>query len=329
MGMLGIATKYWLVIFAVVLVGTGAVATGATAQLGDFQFSFGNNGDDNEDSSNLKSISESTVKLKTGADGADTVYFFKKQPDTKHPVYYEDRKDFSASEATNNLQAGVDYYKVALDNATKTSSGDHLVIEPGAYDYAVVDQHGQVHDAFGSVEIKGEVQEYKLDQDYQQLVTLPLDQKTLANSADVVTSTSVESGDAVYSPDTSLRASGETDFETVQTVTHTIDVQSGAMYLGDIDLGSYTGANTTEAELVSATVDGESVDALSGVDLSDHNLDNNIFGPSDDPMVAKNEVVLKFRFEVESDIQDGDSIVSGINVQDIYNKATSNLAITG
>lgn len=115
----------------------------------------------------------------------------------------------------------------------------------------------------------------------------------------------------------------------MQTATHTIEVQSGALYLGDIDLGTYTGANTTEAELVSATVDGESVDALSGVDLSDHNLDNNVFGPSDDPMVAKDEVVLEFRFEVESDIQDGDSIVSGINVQDIYNKATSNLAITG
>lgn len=326
MGMFGLSTRSIVAVVAVL-----AVASGAVVASGGFQLSVGDKGDVNSEdgSSNLKSISESTVKMKTGSDGADTVYLFKKQPNAEHPVYYNDRTDFSASEATNNRQAGVDYYKVALDNATSTSSGSHLVIEPDRYHYAVVDQHGQVHNAFGTVDIESEVQEYKLDRNYQQLVTLPLDQQTKANSADVVTSTSVESGDATYSPDTSLRASGQSDFETVQTVTHKIDVQSGALYLGDIDLGTYTGANTTEAELVSAEVDGQSVDALSGIDLSDHNLDNNVFGASDDPMVAKDEVVLKFRFEVESDIQDGDSIASGINVQDIYNTATSNLAITG
>lgn len=88
-------------------------------------------------------------------------------------------------------------------------------MEPGNYHYVVVDQHDQIHTAFGQVEIEGVVQEYKLDNDYQQLITLPLDVKTTADSSDVVTSTSVESGDATHSPATSLRASGQSDFETV------------------------------------------------------------------------------------------------------------------
>ncbi|NUB91106.1 hypothetical protein HT576_08740 [Haloterrigena sp. SYSU A121-1] len=322
MGLSDRNTVIVIALIAVIAVGSGLVA---------FSLNVGDSGDDSESGSDdMKSIEESTVKLKAGASGADTAYFFSEEPDSAYPVYHGDHVDFDATEATDGLQEGVDYYSVSLDNGTATDADTHPVMEPGEYHYVVVDDQDQVHTAFGTVDIKGEVEEYKLDRDYQQLVTLPLDEKTTADSSDISTQTQVESGDNIYSPATSLRGNSQDGFETVQTATHTIEVQSGAMYLGDIDLGSVdSDANVSEAELASATVDGESVDALSNIDLTDHSLDRDVFGGTDDPRKATDEVVLTFRFEAESDLADGESIVSGISVSDIYDKSTSSLSITG
>ncbi|WP_226005966.1 hypothetical protein [Natrinema salinisoli] len=323
---MGLSSKQFYIVLgliALIMVGTGLAA---------FSLSVGDTGDDTSDADDgdLKTIEESTVKLKAGASGADTVYFFSEEPDSEYPVYHGDHVDFDATEATDGLQEGVDYYSVSLDNDTATTTSNHPVMEPGEYHYVVVDGQDQVHPAFGSVEIDGEVAEYKLDRDYQQLVNLPLDEKTTADSSDVSTQTQVESGDNVYSPATSLRGNSQDGFETVQTVTHTIEVDSGAMYLGDINLGSVdSNANVSEAELASATVDGESVDALSDVDLTDHDLERDVFGSSDDPRKATDEVVLTFRFEAESDLADSESVVSGISVSDIYDASTSSLSITG
>ncbi|WP_207587112.1 hypothetical protein [Halomontanus rarus] len=329
MGALGMSTRTWAVLFAVALVAVGVVSATAGLQIGDFQFSIGGDSGDAGDE-DLKTIEESTVKLKTGASGADTVYFFSEQPDDAYPVYHGDHVDFDATEATDNLQEGADYYSVSLDNDTATTTSNHPVMEPGKYHYVVVDDEDQVHTAFGTVDIDGEVAEYKLDRDYQQLITLPLDQKTTADSSDVVTQTQVESGDSIYSPATSLRGNSQDDFETVQTVTHTIEVQSGAMYLGDIDLGSVAdNANVSSAELASASVDGSDVSALSNIDLTDYDLDKDVFGSDTEPQKVTDEVVLTFRFEAESDLADGESVVSGISVSDIYDKSTSSLSITG
>lgn len=309
MGMLGLSTRAWLVLGAVVLVATGIIGATAGISVGDFQLSVGDDGEQpSEVSGDQADVDEwelsSQVKFPQSLSSGDVMLF------SEEPENYGNYVDWDSSEAKDGLSQGLDYYEKTGQSSDSVDLG---YVPSGEYYMVVTDSNFQTK--FMKVTVPEMVNEAFAENDKK---------ITLARSGDFdLTPTYGSDNVVVYDDDGAVLNTGadisdpsSNGSRTVEVV-RTIQVDTGVSYLGDYDVTSFNDGDGIEDVSMTIEADGHtcSVDLKDGNsgDLADstshgeelHECISGIENVDTDPVKENSEITQTFDITYTANTESG------------------------
>lgn len=318
------------------LVGIGALVL-VVAAIGVQSLNASSSGNPREEQSGTTAIyngygADVTLPATTSGD----VYLFTEKPENGN---YGDYADFTASEATSGMVQGDDYYQVSISSSDTATFNDLKVGE--TYYMAYVDSAGNYHTQFAEVTMPTEIKTSKFDKDQNVDLTDELNffrtGTVDSENSYVFNELGAQGSTTALSANLDDPSSDTEDRE--RSVQHTVTVQNGQFFLGDLQVSSLIG-DSSAVSTMDITVDaGEQSKEFSiAGDIGDKTSVEKELAASTEPIQAGDEITVTVDLVYDasststssSGFVDVDETVATLSVNDINGTTTgSSFTITG